>query len=92
MAMRVSAQRLFRSANPLLLPSEQTMKDKMDGVSLKNRKRDFFLRRIGDNSKKYDEHYSNVIDMTDNDIDGSVIDMNDSDKNLRTFWAPAAAR
>ena len=37
MAMRVSAQRLLRSPGPLLLPSEQTRKDKMDGVSLNSK-------------------------------------------------------
>ena len=35
-AIRVSAQRLLRSPGPLLIPSEQSMKDKMDGLSLEN--------------------------------------------------------
>ena len=67
MAMRVSAQRLFKSANPLLLPSEQTMKDKMEGVSLKKRTRVILFGSlfIDDNNEKHDKDYSNNNEDTD---------------------------
>ena len=131
MAMSVSAQRLFKSASALLLPSKQTMKDKMDGLSLKKRTRVILfggvfigenilknmtkitattmrtlikmisvtlsvIRMTNDGDSVIDMNDNdggdNFSDMNDNDIGDNVFNMNDNNENLRTFWAPAAAR